>query len=57
MTEAEVRALRDVVFEVPSTNKNWESCGGAWMKEENVRWLEEEKRKTGARCQNQITSC
>lgn len=55
MTEAEIRALRDVVFEVPASDRNWESCKGAWMKEGNVQWLEEEKRKIEHRCQNQIT--
>lgn len=45
MTEPEIRAWRDAVFEIPSTDKNWESCKGAWMKEENVQWLKEEKGK------------
>ena len=41
ITEAEVRALRDLVYGKPSTDKNWEACHEAWMTKENIQWLRE----------------
>lgn len=39
ITEADVRAMRDLVFEVPSSHANWEACKEKWMRPDSVRWL------------------
>lgn len=41
LNEQEVRALRDLVFEKPTTDKNWAGCRDGWMKPEAAAWLEE----------------
>ncbi len=37
MTESEIRALRDRVFDQTSTDANWDACRKKWM--EQVDWL------------------
>lgn len=44
-TEAEVRALRDLVFGIPATDKGWEACKERWMQPDNVRWLTAQNEK------------
>ncbi len=39
LSESEVRALRDRVFEKPSSDTGWESCKENWMKKDSVKWL------------------
>jgi hypothetical protein len=38
-TEDEVRAMRDRVFGVPSTDQNWEGCRHNWTRPDSVEWL------------------
>jgi hypothetical protein len=40
-TEAQVRAMRDLVYEKPSTDANWERCKDFYMRPENIRWLQD----------------
>lgn len=46
-TEAEVRALRDLVFDSRSTDESWLACchagdkGEGWLHPDNVQWLRE----------------
>lgn len=40
ITEKEVRALRDKVYEEPVSEREWENCKGNWMKPENIAWLQ-----------------
>ena len=40
-TEAEVRALRDRVYESASTDANWEQVKAAWQRPDSVAWLRE----------------
>lgn len=40
--EAEVRAMRDKVYERPSSDKNWDGCREHWMQPANVQWLREQ---------------
>lgn len=42
--EERVRALRDAVFERPSTETNWEHCKRFWMEPDNLAWLERQLR-------------
>ena len=37
LTDAELRAMRDRVFEHPSTDKNWNACKDSWRR--NAAWL------------------
>ena len=37
--EAKVRAMRDLVFDSPSTDKNWEACRQNWLRPDSVDWL------------------
>jgi hypothetical protein len=37
--EAEVRAMRDQVYGVPSSDNNWSGCRDQWMLPENIEWL------------------
>ena len=39
LSETEVRALRDRVFENPTTDKNWEACKEKWMMPDAMIWL------------------
>jgi len=41
LTEAQVRALRDLVYEVASTDDNWNATKQKWMTPESLRWLQE----------------
>jgi len=41
LTEAEVRTMRDEVFEKPSTDSNWGGCRESWMAPASVLWLME----------------
>lgn len=41
LTEKEVRALRDLVYEVPMPDKSWEVARKSWMLESEIRWLQE----------------
>lgn len=45
MSEATVRAMRDKVFEIPSSDKNWDACRENWMRSDSVEWLESKTRK------------
>ena len=42
-TEAQVRALRDLVYGQRSTDKNWDGCKDKWMEPENIEWLQSQK--------------
>ena len=44
-TEAEVRALRDLVYGVPSTDLNWEYTKKNWLRPDMVNWLREKAQK------------
>lgn len=46
ITEAEVRALRDLVYG-PCTDNNWAACRDGWMKPENIEWLRRQSRLVG----------
>lgn len=41
MTESEVRALRDAVYGVPTTDGNWEACKENWMRPGSIAFLRE----------------
>ncbi len=41
MTEAEVRAMRDRVFEKPVSDNEWATCGKNWMAPSEIRFLQE----------------
>lgn len=43
LTEADVRALRDLVYGQSSTDRNWEACKEEWMRPENLAWLQAQK--------------
>jgi len=45
LSEPDVRALRDIVYGVPTTDKNWGYCKEHWMKPENAKWLQEQIKK------------
>lgn len=38
-TEAQVRAMRDNVFDRPSTDNNWLACRHNWCREDSLLWL------------------
>ena len=40
-TDAELRAMRDRVYGVPTTSNNWAHCGENWTKPDEIRWLNE----------------
>lgn len=40
--EITVRAWRDYVYSVPTTDGNWRHCVEFWMQPENVRWLKDQ---------------
>lgn len=40
-TETQVRAMRDQLYDNPSTDANWDGCKDNWMKPEEIRWLQE----------------
>lgn len=37
--ESPVRALRDKVYGVPSTDHNWNACKSRWLTKEATEWL------------------
>ncbi len=39
LTEQDVRAMRDQVFESASTDNNWEACKQFWMQPSETAWL------------------
>ena len=39
LNEADVRQLRDRVFEQTSTDNNWNACRVKWLEAEAVAWL------------------
>lgn len=41
ISDAELRALRDRVFERPSTDPNWEYVKNNWRKPASLQWLNE----------------
>jgi hypothetical protein len=41
-TEAEVRAMRDRVYGVPSSDNNWDGCRDGWMQPEAIAWLRDQ---------------
>jgi hypothetical protein len=41
LTEEQIRALRDKVYDQQTTDKNWECCKEYWSREDEVRWLQE----------------
>jgi hypothetical protein len=43
--EFDVRELRDLVFEVPATDRGWNACRDNWMRPESVAWLQRESQK------------
>lgn len=40
MTEAQVRAMRDRVYDHRSSDNNWLFCRKAWMNPEGIRFLQ-----------------
>lgn len=42
-TEAEIRRMRDRVYEKLSSNENWEHVRNNWMKPESIEWLKNRK--------------
>ena len=44
LSETAVRALRDKVYERPSSDRNWEASKAEWMTPENTAWLEEKSK-------------
>lgn len=49
LTEDQVRALRDKVFEKPTTDTNWNACKVFWMRPPDIRWLMQEAAKIDAK--------
>jgi hypothetical protein len=45
MTEKQVRKLRDLVYDQPTADKNWEGCKLEWMKPEEINWLQKQVNK------------
>lgn len=45
LSETQVRALRDKVYEKPITDDGWKTCGANWQKPENVKWLQQQAAK------------
>ena len=37
--EAELRALRDRVYDSPQTDREWENCKENWSRQDSVEWL------------------
>lgn len=44
-SESEVRKLRDKVYGVPISDKEWEHCKHHWMRPDDVKWLREHQPK------------
>ena len=48
MTDEEsqqLRALRDLVYGIRSSDSNWAGCSDHWMQPEEVRWLQQQAAK------------
>ncbi len=43
MTEAEVRALRDLVYGQAANERCWNASRDSWMKPEEIAWLKSQK--------------
>lgn len=43
--ESEIRAMRDLVYGVPSTDLNWEYTKKYWLREDSIAWLREKAQK------------
>lgn len=43
--EFAVRVMRDRVYGVPSTDKNWLACRDNWMRKDSVEWLRDQLKK------------
>ena len=41
LSEPQVRAMRDMVYGLPSSDNNWEACRENWMRTHSAEWLEE----------------
>ena len=41
LTEEEIRALRNKVYDQTTTDKNWDCCKEYWLREDEVKWLKE----------------
>ena len=41
-TEAEVRVMRDQVYGITCSDRNWEGCREQWMAPENINWLKDQ---------------
>lgn len=39
ITERQVRNLRDKIYGVPISDKEWNTCKDNWIREENIKWL------------------
>jgi hypothetical protein len=48
LTEAEVRALRDRVYGLPTSDNNWDACRESWMRAEDTAWLQKQAGETPA---------
>lgn len=44
-TESEVRALRDLVYGVPISDREWDHCKHNWMRPDSIAWLQEKAQK------------
>jgi len=38
-TETEIRAMRDTVYGVSSSDKNWDDAKQHWMEPDEIAWL------------------
>ena len=45
MTEKQVRKLRDLVYEEPTKDKNWDGCKTEWMHPSEINWLQTQVNK------------
>ena len=41
LTEEEIRALRDKVYDQTTTDKNWDGCKDRWIQPDETKWLRE----------------
>jgi hypothetical protein len=49
MSEQQIRNLRDIVYDHPISDGEWEKCRDGWMKPENQQWLLEKSKRPLAR--------
>lgn len=40
--ESAIRAMRDRVYGLKTSDKNWDGCKDFWLEEGQVKWLEDE---------------